>query len=860
MAQPRKTTWLFAAALFSPTALYPTSPAAQAQEALGSLAARVAATDRYGDPLPPGAVARLGTTRLRRQGGVANVSFSPDGRFLASTSGRPASSLFLWDRHTGRLLHQLGGGRPGQAGPFDRYVFMPGGNAILSAYARGWRLFLWDVATGREIRHWQGPGVDMTALAVSVYGLAAFADSSGVVRLWDVTKDQPPKAIPWDDRIPLGYSLAFTPDGKHLVLTGDWCEVRVLDLATRKLVHRFEPGMHKNVKLAPDGRTVATCAASDGLRLWDVATGKSRKLAEVGSDKRRFELSFSPDGKTGLALEPDGQTVRLWDVATGRVRRVQLSGEWPRPLLEVALSPDGKVVAGRDGSDRILRLWDAQTGRPLLDYPGHNLPPQQLAFSPDGRHLASFAAVDEVICWDVPRSRSLRLTHLWDKSPVGADPITRISPDGRWAALAGQKSVRLYDAGGGKVVGRIQWTGGRTADLAFSPAGDRLAVATEGGIVRIWEIPSGRPVRAIDTNRHGQAVSWLLFTPDGRALATGNGSVREPGPAGASRTEGPLRAHLWDVATGKHLLAMNADPQRWKDLALSPDWQCCFSPGGSTLYVSNAGQLLIWDVARRREAEPFQEEDEPTSQQGVAGPVAVSPDGRLLARLDVNGPLRLWETASGRKVYQFDGVYSCIAFAPDGRTLATGCDADCSVLLWDLAALFHAGKTGAAPGPSLWQDLASGNASRAYRAIWRLAGDPQAGQLLSARLEPAQERDAAPVPRLLRELDSPDFATRETATRALKEIGEPARAQLEAACKDGTSAEVRRRARAVLGELDPRSGPRLREVRAVQVLEYVGAPPARRLLEELARGAPGARLTQEAKAALERLDRRTTRP
>jgi WD40 repeat protein len=862
MAQPRKTNWLATAALLLPTALCPTGPAARAQETPALPASQVGLTDRYGDPLPPGAVARLGTTRLRRRKCADNVSLSPDGRLLASTCAwdtlAGSAALFLWDRHTGRLLRQLGSYEPYHGHPFHCYVFAPEGKTILSGDGEGRCLHLWDVATGKELLRWKGSGTGLWAMAISPRGTTlACAEGMGIIRLWDMTARGAPRTIAASGGGQLTH-LAFTADGKHLAAVSDRDEVRLLELADGKILRRFTIDNPGRLALAPDGRTVAT-ASAEGLRLWDVATGKARVLTDEAGQKL-FELCFCADGKTLLALESWGEMLHLWDVASAHGRRVRLLGAGGKMLEPAGLSPDGKVLVVHDyDTDGVLRLWDVDTGRPLLDHPGHTRPPGQLAFSPDGRVLTSHAPGDAVIRWDVAGARPLNRMEAPAEDLSSNYAFMRLSADGRWAALNEWTHVRLYDTRSGEMVRNIRWTPGKTADLAFSRAGDRLAVAVGDGMVRIWEVPSGRPVRVIDTNKRGPAVSWVRFTPDGRALATGNGTMRQPWSWPVEPTEGPLCVHLWGAVTGEHLGVMKAESQRWAETAFNADWQCCFSPDGRSLFVSNDGHLLVWDVANRREAEPLPPDDEAGNQALVSGPVAVSPDGRLLARLYNNGKLRLWEVASGRRVCQLDGEYSSIVFGPDGRTLATGCQADASILLWELPALFRAGGTAPAPGPAPWQDLA-GDVRRAYRAMGWLAADPGAVQLLGARLRPVPSPEVGQVPRLLHELDSPDFATRERAMQELEEIGEPARGQLEAACAGAASAEARRRAQMVLDKLHPRSAERLREVRAVQVLEYVGTPPARRLLQRLARGAPGARLTQEAKAALERLDARSSQP
>jgi hypothetical protein len=160
---------------------------------------------------------------------------------------------------------------------------------------------------------------------------------------------------------------------------------------------------------------------------------------------------------------------------------------------------------------------------------------------------------------------------------------------------------------------------------------------------------------------------------------------------------------------------------------------------------------------------------------------------------------------------------------------------------------------------ALWADLASSDAAKAHRAVWSLAAAPgQSLPLLQRRLPPAAPPDPKRVERLLGDLDSDQFAVREKAARELEEIGDLAGPLLRKALAGEPPPEVRRRVKALLESLESpvRSPECLRALRAVQVLESVGNEEARRLLKALAEGTPEARLTQEAKASLERLARR----
>jgi hypothetical protein len=196
-----------------------------------------------------------------------------------------------------------------------------------------------------------------------------------------------------------------------------------------------------------------------------------------------------------------------------------------------------------------------------------------------------------------------------------------------------------------------------------------------------------------------------------------------------------------------------------------------------------------------------------------------------------------------------------LAFAPDGRTLATG-HLDSTVLLWGLVP--PARPLAAADLPRLWDDLAGPDAARAYAASWRLADAPgQALPLLRKHLRAAKPAPAEQTRPLLADLDSDQFGKREAAAERLRALGDRAAGALREALQARPSLEKRRRLEALLKALEePPSGEPLRELRAVAVLEHIATPEAVKVLEGLSRGAPEARLTREAKASLERLSRR----
>jgi len=188
---------------------------------------------------------------------------------------------------------------------------------------------------------------------------------------------------------------------------------------------------------------------------------------------------------------------------------------------------------------------------------------------------------------------------------------------------------------------------------------------------------------------------------------------------------------------------------------------------------------------------------------------------------------------------------------------------DSTGLIWDTATIL--GGLAASPlklSPdevsALWDDLASTDATKAYQAIGRLTSAPrQALPWLREHLKPVStdQVDKKRLDQLLAKLDSDDFAVREQATKEIEKLGPQALPALENALQTNPSAEVRKRITALLEKIGPE---RFRPLRAVEALEHIGNPEAQDMLKKLATGDPEARLTQEAKASLERLARRTS--
>jgi WD40 repeat protein len=815
-----------------------------------------ALTDIYGDPLPPGATTRLGTVRWRARHEIAGIEFVPGDKYLATTDGRV---LNLWDPDTGRMVRTISIDDSPEGRGFDSGVdFSSDGKRLLSidadspfgdiVHATKSRLLLWDFSSGKIIAETSGKGL-LFNLAIARDGrVAACANPRGDVYLWNPETNEMRQIVRGDGRASVTRA-SFIGGGKQFVLLlGEARACRRFDVASGKLLSKFELGQCNSFALATGTGTVATYCDPDKLSLYDPATGVKRDLPLKGKVDS-LELFFSPDGGTLLAMDHHAESVQFWDAAKGQLlRQVHFPGmaRLSRVMSPLILSGDGKRLVSVE-NERVVRVWDARTGQAVLRFPGHVIAPVQLAFSASSKEIRSYAPREDrfggqLYYWDLATAKLLRCVSLRAPAEGAADIIDwRFAPGNRHIAGRVDGTTDLFDAVTGKCI-VLADNAPPKSDWNFSPDGRALVTLGVDQKLRLWDVTTGKLQRQLELEKKRGPISWFRFTPDGRTLATG---------------EDWQKLHLWDAVTGKHRLTITLPVNRNPSEKPLDPWETSFTPDGRYLFTSSRTNLWIWDLVARREIGPFEKDEHEFERINVldSGPVAVSPDGRLMAWFDPALKLRLYEISTGKIIHRFTDDYSSIVFAPSGWRLATGCDADASVLIWDLPLLFRSqpllSKDASPEG--LWTLLKSDDAVQAHRALWRLVDLPAADAFLAIHLQPVEVVPPERLRALLNDLGSPEFETREKAEQALAAAREPVRPDLAKAIGETKDAEVRRRLEGLLDRLKPRAPERLREVRAVMVLEARGTIEARRLLRRLAGGAPDASLTLLAKDALQRL-------
>jgi WD40 repeat protein len=498
-----------------------------------------------------------------------------------------------------------------------------------------------------------------------------------------------------------------------------------------------------------------------------------------------------------------------------------LKPEYPghtKEPVHVAFSPDGRRVAsGGSFRDGTIYIWDAATGESLTRIRRDEWV-RGCAFSADGRSLFTCWTGNKLYSFDSATGHELFALELGDPDRPGTQQMGAgmlLCDDGRTLVAVSQNS-NLDD---------ILFTG--------------------------WDTATRRQL----FRRRRPTPNVSMVSADGRLHASVSD---EMGPAKGPKqisNQGPIR--LEDLATGEQILTFPVLAGQTQPLTFSPDGRLL----ATRISNENVDMLRLWEVATVAELVtlPTVSKSPPVSESRIA----FSADSHVLAMSAPSQEILLWDVRRSkelRRIKGFGADVTSLAFSPDGNRLASGLT-DSTLLIWDIAAVRKREKPSGleANDPAQeWANLGAG-AQKAFAARAALAESPEkAVSLLKQRLRPAQSADPQRLRRLLADLDSDRFAVRDEARKGLEEMGELALEALRKALADTPKPEVRRRIEALLEkQRGPITRPEaLRALRAVAVLEDIATKEARQVLATLAKGAPEARLTQEAKASLERLDKR----
>ncbi len=686
---PLPTRLLLATSLTLLPALAASDPAGPPQQDKGA-----ERTDTRGDPLPKGALLRLGTARFRHAGDVWDLAFAPDGKSIFSIGNDWTARRF--DVATGQSVELV----PPSGREFPALYALAVGlspeKRLLLVTTDYNTIHIRDAATGKPIH-------EMAALQLGVRAASFSPDGTrlatlwhkGQVRLWDVgtgkaIRDVALRGMPAEGAT----GVAYSPNGKLLAVSS-WPDVHLCETVTGEEVRRLKaPEINtRRVAFSPDARFLFAGWGNGPVRQWNVSTGVIVRDYRA-DDNWVTSLTVSPDSKQ-LAIGDSKGLVRLWDVSTGG--QVRTLGDPSVQVTALAFSPDGKTLAAAQGP--VIRLWDMATGKEKGPDEGHVSFVRGVAFSPDGKTLASCGIDRRVLLWDATTGKQLHrlLGHTFrvDRVAFTPDGKTLVSSclptDALFWDVAGAKRLRAVEGmrpGGARV-------------MAVAPDGKTLVVVDHPGVV-LWDLATSKQLRRLEGPQSGAIRA--VYSADGRLVVTldSGGSL-----------------YVCDTDTGKEIRRFRSG-FNWQHAGASGPHALTLSPDGRWLALAGDGIVVeVWEITTGQRCHRWRGDGYAIHY------VAYSPDGRLLALRATRGEAaRLREVGEGKEVAVLDPMgngMAALAFSPDGGKLAVG-RADGTVVLWPVPPPRPpAKKPSEQELRAWWQRLGGEDAEQAIEGIQSLA-------------------------------------------------------------------------------------------------------------------------------------------
>jgi len=615
-------------------------------------------------PLPAGAIARLGTTRLSHfDCPVETLCFTPDDKHVISAGD---GAIRVWDVKTGMKVRTMGVGSA---------AALSADGKLLAVRHHGEKHTgaIVEYASGKLIGQFAGENVRVRSsfspdgkLLAACYGGTAF----------DVIDSSNGKVIRSIDGYPRTEHVQIMPDGKTLISAGSGeypngakrrpSLIYFWNIDTGKLLRSIEthPDGIALMALSRDGSRLATVAyqITQGAKnswtmghlgeviIWDTTTCKKVRTINATNPKDGLRIiAFTGDGKGLIAGEWGGGTVSLWDTAEGEKIRDIL--KIPCPLWSMALSRDSQTVAIGVNEGTIF-LHSLATGKALVETHGHRARVMTVSASVDRKYIAT-AGSDGIVClWDAATGREVR---RWtDEKGIGwhAD----FSPDAKsivWCTY--NHDLCVCDLATGKTKIALKQFG--FGYPIFAPDCKTIALARAGKIILV-DSQMGKK-RELDGT-----ANTLAFTGDGSTLF-------------AWTYENEIYA--WNLETGmvQKRSPLKVFARNSQTAAFSLDCKL-LALGG------DEGFVPLIDTETGKERCRFT--GLPMGYQGTIRALAFSPDSRWLAWGDYSGFVRIGDVATGKEIHRFDsgaGSVNCLTFAADGKTLISG-GHDTTALVWDL--------------------------------------------------------------------------------------------------------------------------------------------------------------------------------
>ncbi len=504
--------------------------------------------------------------------GVGKISFSPDGKYLATANMDGAPTI--WDLKTSRKVLSLETGML----PSKAIAYSPDGRLLATGGDEG-IVQVWDAKNGEEQFSLELGGI-IHALSFSPNGdYLAAASEDGNIKVWETETG---KIISNPQRQAGMYDITFLADGRYATAGQDGT-TRVWDPLTGQQILLLAGPTSTVISVdgSPDGKRLATGAYDGSLRIWDASHGWELMTVPAHAGIV-WNVVYDREGRRLISASVDG-TVKVWDMASGALLHSLFEEEDEADgFHSLALGPDGSWIAAGKTSGKIL-VWNDATGEIIGNLTGHENMVVGLAFSPDGQRLASASWDGTAKVWDLTKQQIIT-TFTGHASTALVSGIA-FSPDGKTVFTGADDTfVHQWDAETGQIVRTFSAENKEFYGVAVSENGNLLAAGDQDGNIHLLNVDTGREVRML--TGHAGLVFRLAFNRDGTRLAS----------AGFDKL-----AKVWDPSTGQELTSLYGNASNVFGASFSPDGNHLATAGADgtiRIYVLNTDDLIA--LARSR--------------------------------------------------------------------------------------------------------------------------------------------------------------------------------------------------------------------------------------------------------------------
>ncbi|MEQ8462508.1 WD40 domain-containing protein [Coleofasciculus sp. E1-EBD-02] len=489
---------------------------------------------------------------------VSSVSFSPDGKTLAS--GSDDNTIKLWNLETGEEIATLTG--------HDSWVnsvsFSPDGK-ILASGSYDNTIKLWNLETGKAITTLTEHDSSVNSISFSPNGkILASSSDDKTIKLWNLETG---KAVSTLNGHNLSVnSVSFNPDGKTLASSSDDKTIKLWNLETGEAIATLNGHTSAvfSASFSPDGKTLASSSDDKTIKLWNLETDEAIATLN-GHTSAVFSVSFNPDGKTLISGSYD-KTIKLWNLETGEAIAT-LNGH-TSAVFSVDFSPDSTTLAS--GSyDKTIKLWNLETGKAIATLNGHTSAVFSVDFSPDSTTLASGSQDKTIKLWNLETGKAIATLNGHTSTVFSVD----FSPDSTTLASGSQdNTIKLWNLETGKTISTLAGHNSWVNSVRFSPNSKILASGSQDKTIKLWNLETGKAIATL--NGHTSAVFRVSFSPDGKTLASGS-------------YDNTIK--LWNLETGEAIATLSGH-----DLPIT---SVSFSPDGKTLASGSQDKTIkLWNL------------------------------------------------------------------------------------------------------------------------------------------------------------------------------------------------------------------------------------------------------------------------